>query len=426
MLPIGFWICGFLNLKFLGGAGEVGRAGILLDGRKRILLDYGIKLDHKTEYPHPAGKVDAFILSHAHLDHSGYAPTLYNAAFPVAHGTAPTRELSELLIEDSIKINRSQRSGQHFFRRELKSFLNKYVSHGFGTEFPIGEYKVSLHDAGHISGSAITVIENPEGRRLMYTGDFKSEHQLLQHGAEDVKCDILITEATYALREHPDREELVAKFVHGVQEVIGAGGVVLLPVFAVGRAQEMLALLESNGLAEIAYIDGMARAATEIVMRHPKFIDNSDLLRSAIGSVGWVDSQKDRGKALAGGSIILTTAGMLSGGPVLNYIMKLPAASKIFLTGYQAERTNGRKLMEGNPLEIDGRRVRISTPWEFYDFSAHAGKSDLYNYIKRSDPETVICVHGDSESASSLADGLRLEGFDAHAPKIGDSISVEF
>ncbi len=415
-----------MDIRFLGGAGEVGRAGILLEGTKRILLDYGIKLDHKTEYPLPAGKVDAFVLSHAHLDHSGYAPALYNTGFPMAIGTAPTRDLTELLIEDSIKINRIQRTGQHFFKRELKSFLNNYVAAKFSDSIDVGEYTVTLRDAGHISGSALSLIENNKGRKLMYTGDFKLSPQLLQHGADMVESNILITESTYAIDEHPDRDELVKKLASDIREVIGSGGIALLPAFAVGRAQEILAILEKEGLADRAYIDGMARAATEIVMRYPHEIDDSDLLGRAIGNVGWIDNNNDRKKAMRGGSIIVTTAGMLTGGPVLNYITRLNRNSKIFLTGYQVEGTNGRNLVEHKPLVIDGKHVRIQTPFEFYDFSAHCGKSDLYKYIRETNPETVICVHGDRDNSKNLAENLRLEGFEAHAPQIGEKIEVDF
>ncbi len=415
-----------MDIRFLGGAGEVGRAGILLEGSKRLLFDYGIKLDHKTEYPLPAGKVDAIMLSHAHLDHSGYVPFLYNNGFPVAIGTAPTRDLSELLIEDSIKINRIQRTGQHFFRRELKSFLNNYIPRKFSEPMDFGEYTITLRDAGHISGSALTHIENKAGRTLMYTGDFKLSPQLLQHGADLVESDILITESTYAVKDHPDREDLLKKFTSDIKETIGAGGIALLPVFAVGRAQEMIAVLEKEGLADAAFIDGMARAATEIVMRYPHEIDDSELLGRAMGSVGWIDNNNDRKKALRGGSIIVTTAGMLTGGPVLNYITRLNRNSKIFITGYQVEGTNGRNLIDNKPLTIDGKHVRIHTPFDFYDFSAHAGKSDLYEYIRKTKPETIICVHGDNENSKNLADSLRMEGFEAYSPQVGDKIEVDF
>ncbi len=416
----------FLNIRFLGGAGEVGRSGFLLEGSKRILLDYGIKLDHKTEYPLEPGNVDAFILSHAHLDHSGYSPALYGSSFPAAIGTAPTRDLSELLIEDSLKINKLQKTGQKFFKRELRALLNNYGAYRYGDRVDVGEFAVSLHDAGHISGSAMTLIENRKGRKLLYTGDFKPTPQTLHRGAEAVKSDILITESTYAMQDHPDREALKRKFVDNVREVLDSNGIALIPVFAVGRSQEILAILEEEGLAERAFIDGMAKAATEIAMDYYWFIDRPELLQKAMSSVRWIGNQQDRQRALQGGTIILTTAGMLNGGPVLNYITKLNRNSRIFLTGYQVERTNGRNLMEGRPLEIDNRSVRIKTPWSFYDFSAHAGRSDLYDYIRKSEPETVICVHGDRDNSSRMSEELKLEGFDAIAPRIGDKISIDF
>ncbi len=415
-----------MNIRFLGGAGEVGRSGFLIEGSKNILLDYGIKLDHKTEYPAEPGRVDAFVLSHAHLDHSGYSPALYDASFPVAIGTAPTRDLSELLIEDSIKINRLQKGPQKFFKRELKSFLNSYVPYKYGDTAEVGEYSITLRNAGHITGSALSVIEGRNGKKLMYTGDFKPTPQVLHRGADTVKCDILITESTYATKDHPDRDVLRKQFIDDVKAVLDADGIALLPVFAVGRAQEMLAMLQEEGLAGKAFIDGMAKAATEIVMNYHAFIDNPDTLAKAIRNVGWVDNPRSRQRALTGGSIILTTAGMLTGGPVLNYITRLNKNSKIFLTGYQVERTNGRNLMEGKPLEIDNRSVRIKTPFAFYDFSAHAGRSDLFEYIRKAGPETVICVHGDHENSRTMAEELKLEGFDAHAPRIGDRLQLDF
>ena len=109
-------------------------------------------------------------------------------------------------------------------------------------------------------------------------------------------------------------------------------------------------------------------------MQHPQYIDNESILVKAMQRVNWVDSSSERSRAIGGGNIILTTAGMLSGGPVLNYITQLNPQSKIFLTGYQVEGTNGRKLMEGKPLVIDGRQFHVNVPWTFYDFSAQSDK----------------------------------------------------
>jgi putative mRNA 3-end processing factor len=416
-----------LELHFLGAAGEVGRSAILFKGTKNILFDYGIKLDHKTQYPLPAGKLDACVLSHAHIDHSGNFPFLYKDALPTTYGTEPTKELSELLIEDSMKVGKKNHQPPKFSKHELRMFLERFASYEFGNEVEIGEYKLTFYDAGHIPGSAISALEsNKSGRRLVYTGDFKLEPQAIQGSADIVKSDILVTETTYANREHPEREELTRKFVEDVRQTLDNGGTALIPTFAVGRAQELLAILHKSKLTDYVFIDGMARKATEIAMRYPEFIRNSDLLHDAIRKIVWIGSEQHRGHAVSGPGIILTTAGMLNGGPVLNYLTKLGPNSKIFLTGYQVEGTNGRKLMEGKPLIIDNRKEVIKTPWAYYDFSAHSGKSDLHEYVRKSNPELVVCVHGDQKVADEFAENLKAEGFKATVPRMGDSIKIDF
>ncbi len=416
-----------LELQFLGGASEVGRSAILFKGSKTVIMDYGIKLNHKTEYPLPAGHVDACVLSHAHIDHSGNFPFLYKEAFPTVYGTDPTRELSELLVEDSMKVGKKNHQPPKFSKHQLKDFTERFAPYEFGSEIDFYDYTITLYDAGHIPGSSVTAIESKRtGKKLVYTGDFKVEPQLIQGSADIVKSDILITETTYANREHPEREELIRKFVNDVRETLDSGGTALVPTFAVGRAQELLAILHKNKLAEYAFIDGMARKATQIAMRYPEFIRNRDVLQEAMKKVMWIGSEQHRGHAVSGPGIILTTAGMLNGGPVLNYITKLGPNSKIFLTGYQVEGTNGNKLMMGKPLNIDGRKEVVKTPWVYYDFSAHAGKSDLYEYVKKSNPETVICVHGEQKTTDAFVEDLKVMGFKAHAPRIGEVIKLDF
>jgi len=415
-----------LDIQILGAGQEVGRSGIMLRGSKNILLDYGIKVEANVEYPLPAGKVEAFVLSHAHLDHSGFSPALYHNGMPAAFGTAPTKALAELLINDAIELNKRKHNHPKFKKTELRSFLNSYTTYAYKERIEFGDYTMSLHDAGHISGSSIVRVENQKtGRRLAYTGDFKLSPQMLSSGAEVVESDVLVIESTYAIKEHPDRENLIKLFVENVKRIIENNGVALIPVFAVGRSQEVLAILEKNKLTNYTYLDGMAREATRITLEHPEFIHNADLLKTAMTKVTTLKKPHDRENALGGGGIIVTTAGMLSGGPALNYITKLNSRSMIFLTGFQAENTNGRRLLDNKPLIIDDQRVFIKTPFSFYDLSAHAGQSDLYEYVKRSDPETVICVHGDGESTLAFKDYLELEGFKAHAPALGEKIRVD-
>jgi putative mRNA 3-end processing factor len=215
------------------------------------------------------------------------------------------------------------------------------------------------------------------------------------------------------------------EFITGVKEVIDNEGVALIPVFAVGRSQEILALLYKNGLVDMTYIDGMAKKASDIALRHPTYLDNVELLQKAMERVVRVDAGKHRNAATDGGNIILTTSGMLTGGPVLNYIRKLNRNSKVFLTGYQVEGTNGRNLLDGKPLMIDGHKFVVKNPVEFFNFSAHSDKKDLHEYIKKSDPEKVICVHGSAENTEAFAQDLKLEGFDAYAPKVGDTLKFD-
>lgn len=416
-----------MELQFLGGAREVGRSGVFLKDSKNILLDYGIKVDGKTEYPLHPGRVDAYILSHAHLDHGGDSPALYSYGNPVAFGTEPTLRLAQLLIEDSMEITRRRHARKPFSKKDYSRFVSSYIPHAYGSSIELGEYSITFHDAGHISGSSITAIEKAStGRRLVYTGDFKLSAQLLHNGAETVKSDILVTESTYATREHPDRNDLIKLFMDNVKRIIDNKGVALIPAFAVGRSQEILAIIQKNRLIDYTFVDGMARKATSIALQYPNFLQNANMLKSAVEKATLIASPHEREEALRGGSIIVTTAGMLTGGPVLNYITKLNNRSMIFLTGYQAENTNGRRLLEEQPLIIDGERHFIRTPFAFYDLSAHAGQGDLYDYVKRSAPEKVVCVHGDAESTTAFKDQLELEGFEAYAPKVGDRIRLDF
>lgn len=417
-----------MHLRFLGGAQEVGRSAIMLKGDRTIMLDYGVKIDHKTEYPIGMPKMDALVISHAHLDHSGFSAAVYNDMNIPTFGTLPTMQLSTLLLEDSIKIARKEHMKAYFHKRQVRNLNSKFVSLDFGTRVHLGDFDIEFHDAGHISGSAITLVEKAHAKgnsKVVYTGDFKLSEQTLHKGAEVVKSDVLIMESTYASKNHPDRNKTIAEMVGRIKEVLDNGGNALLPVFAVGRSQEILAILQQNGLAPSTYIDGMARKATQIVINHPRFIHNNEVLASAIGECNWIEDGASRKDALNGPSVIVTTAGMLNGGPVLDYITKLNKSSHIFLTGYQVEGTNGRTLMDHGYITLDETIRKIPTPVSFHDLSAHADKKDLHEYVKRSSPNIVACVHGSIENAKQLASDLNEEGYTAYAPKLGDVIEID-
>ena len=410
-------------LKFLGAAQEVGRSAIVLKLDKTFLFDYGIKLGPDIQIPISEPNIDALILSHAHLDHSGNVPALYkDQDFPV-FGTMPTLKLSELLLKDSLNIAKKNQVKAQFNKKHLFAFMAMQKPQKYNSEFEFGNSKISFYDAGHICGSAITKIENGD-KTIVYTGDFKLSHQLLHKGAEIVKSNILITESTYAQKNHPNRDELTKQFIEKIKETLDNGGVALIPAFAVGRGQDILAMLEKNNLSSQAFLIGMIKKASGISLNHKEFLSNYELLEKAISNVEFIKGKTQRKRLLSGPGIILTTAGMLNGGPVLDYINRLPKNSHIFLTGYQVEGTNGRMLMDSGFIMQNNEKVKINTPYTFFDFSAHADKNELLEYAKRSSPETIVCIHGDRENAVALANQLKEQGFEAYAPELDETIKI--
>ncbi len=411
-------------LKFLGAAQEVGRSAILLKLDKTFLFDYGVKLDKKIQIPSEEPNIDALLLSHAHLDHSGLIPKLYKKQSFPTFGTLPTFKLSELLLKDSINIAKKEHNKLYFNKIDLTNFEMNEVTKNYGNEFNFGESKITFNNAGHVCGSSIISIKN-NNNRIVYTGDFKLKKQELHNGAEIVKSDILITESTYATKNHPNRKELVKKFIEKIKEVINNGGNALIPAFAVGRAQEILVILHKNGLTPITYVSGMIIKSSAIILNNKKFIENTELLEEAYKEVTFVKGIAEQKQVLRQPSIILTTAGMLNGGPVLNYITKLNKNSHIFLTGYQVEGTSGRMLIDSGFIMNNGEKIKINTPFTFYDFSAHADREDLLEYIDKSSPDTIICVHGDKDNAIVFANELNEKGFKAYAPKPNEIINLD-
>lgn len=412
-----------MKITFLGGSREVGRSAFLLENDKRLLLDYGIKLNSRTEYPLPfQGFIDAVVLSHAHLDHSGFVPAVYEYGNAPCFATYPTQALSALLIKDSMKIQRMNKEKSHYSKNDFRKMMNNLIPLTYNNPLNLTDHtSIMLKDAGHIPGSAITQIE-ADKKRIVYTGDFKLEETWLHKGAELIEdVDILLIESTYSEKEHPPRKKLEEEFYKETIKVLENGGNALLPSFAVGRSQELVQMLRYFDEDAKIYLDGMAKTASQIILDYPSYVKDAKALRAALESVEWVNSDRQRKKALERPSIIVTTAGLVEGGPVLRYILKLNKNSEIIFTGFQIPGTNGRRILDEHKMELNGIEQNIETPAKYMDFSAHAGRKDLFSFVKKANPEKIFCIHGDT--CVEFANDLNAEGYDAVAPKMGDSFN---
>ncbi|WP_292374890.1 MBL fold metallo-hydrolase [Methanosarcina sp. UBA411] len=409
-----------MELTFKGGCREVGRSGLLVNGE--VLLDYGIKTGDISEYPLNSMEPKVVLVSHGHLDHCGAVPNLMYQN-PEVFMTPPTAEFTFLLGKDTLKLAESTISGvSPFDLDDLQKLGRRTKKVDYEETFKTNGYRVCFYDAGHIPGASGIFLESESGESLFYTGDFNLKETRLVPGAiKFPEADTLILESTYFGEDHIPRKETEERFIESVLDTLDRGGTALIPAFAIGRTQEILMLLDAHGIQ--AYVDGMGRDVYKILKKYPEYLKAPELLDRAFGrAISVKDNQRD--SVLKKPSVIVTTAGMLNGGPVLYYLNRLykDPNSKVLLTGYQAEGTNGRLALEHRFVETREDILTLKPKVEQYDFSAHSGDSELKKVVKdfcRKGTERVFVMHG--EKTESFAQWISEEiGVDAYAPANGE------
>lgn len=384
-----------MKFNFLGGADIVGRMAMTMEGDgKNMLVEYGISPTKPPEYPLPVPKkIDHAFLTHSHLDHCGMIPAVCGKYNCELFTTPLTAEISELMMNDSLKIAKAEGYPQPYTQRDIETTMKHVVPLTFEDTIELGKLDVTFRSAGHVPGA--TMFEFQCDNSTIYSGDIHTEDQKLVLGARPRDCKNLFIEGTYGGRNHPPKEETINAFISKIDEVIDRGGKVIIPCFAVGRTQEIMLLLKNLGYD--MWVDGMGRSVTNLFLEYPEYIRNAKSLKAAKRVFNEVRNNSMRKKAVDG-QIIVTTGGMLDGGPVLTYLRTLKDDPKnaILLVGYQAEDTNGRMLMEQGCINLDGEIVKVACELQKFDFSAHAGHDQIVEFIRACDPENVIIMHSET------------------------------
>jgi len=418
-----------MEVKVLGAARQVGRSAFLVShGNSKVILDYGALTTKEPGFPmHVQPKsVDALLLSHAHLDHSGVAPILFLGGNVKLHCTPVTADLSNVLIEDFIKI-----SGPYlpFEFIDLMAMNKSTVNHPYGESFQVKDFTVTFYDAGHIPGSSIIAVE-AGGRRLVYTGDINGgDTELLNPASRSVgEANMVITESTYATADHPARQAVERDFVDYANSVVERGGVLLAPAFSVGRAQELALTLQRHGFKHPVGMDGMALKVNEILIRNQEYLKDPAFFRRTLEHLERVTGWNQRRNFIKRPGVIISPAGMLVGGASIFYNQHLSMGEKngIAIVSFQVPGTPGRTLLDRGLTLINGKPVKVKAEVRRFDFSSHSGKKELHSDLKsiKGNPK-FMTVHGEEESCLQLARDLHDEmGAEAFAPKVGETFEV--
>jgi len=448
-----------MKISFLGGAHEVGGSCIFLKiYNKNILLDSGIRQsaskdplpDFRTiqEY----GGIDAIIISHAHLDHIGSLP-LISKEYPNAriYANNMTKDLMKVLLYDSLKImNNREAEIPLYAEQDVENMLNRVFTINYSVDFPIFEDVVlTFYIAGHIAGASCVYITTPEGS-LFYSGDFSIFSQRSVEGLKVPKLrpDAAIFETTYGDRLHSNREVEEERLIELVRECEMNKGKMLIPAFALGRAQEILLILQKAINKKIIkniniYVDGMIKDINRVYKFNPLYLKNSLAKKILRGiepfyheNIIPVDKRELREKIAEDKEpyIIVSSSGMITGGPSQYYAEKLASLENgyIVITGYQDEESPGRKLLNlleseesERKLEVNGKIIPVRCRVEKVGLSAHGDKGEIKSLINLLSPINIFLVHGDGDVIESFAQEISSEVRGRiYAPKSGEGYEI--
>ena len=455
-------------MKFqpLGGANEIGASSTLIEiENSRILVDVGMRMGPGQNAPIPdfpdfnkVGIPDAVLLTHAHTDHTGALPVLHNmlSADVKIYCTPATKAITKVLLEDSARRMEREKHEKgktpKYVLKDVKAVLKRMETVGWLKIEVCPGVTATWIPAGHILGAAMIHIEGKEGS-ILITGDVSATNQLTIPGMAEklpYQPDIMVMESTYGNRQHKDRIAQTASLVSDVAAVIQKGGKVLIPAFAVGRSQEVILILkqamERRQIPEFpVYVDGMVRDVNRI------YSDFAQELSPALKRKAERDEhifysdviqpvrQGTQCQEILSGEpcCIIASSGMLIGGKSVAYAKALvrDPNNLIAITGYQAEGTPGRALLDcvkaGEPADTlwepkGCEPLRVQCEVKRYSLSAHADRNELRTLVENVQPRTLFLVHGDQGARKALSKSIRqaCPAVDVKLPKNGQAYTI--
>jgi len=458
-----------MKITFCGAAETVtGSCHLVHVGGLRILLDCGLfqggreRSDLNREpFPFDPREIDLVLLSHAHLDHAGRLPLLVQRGFSGhIHCTQPTAEIAKLMLADSAHLQmeeasyrarKAKRRGETaepplYDMDDVLRCADRFrpIS-AYGEELALND-RVSavFHDAGHILGSAAIELRTPDGN-LLFSGDLGNRHQpIVRDPCRPPKSDVLLIESTYGDRCHRSMEDTVAEFREAIETVIPAGGNLLIPTFALERAQEVLyeifLLWKARDLPRCRiFLDSpLAISTTRVFARYPDYFDveGQALFANSPNPFDFMplrysqttDESKEINRS-SRGNILIAGSGMCTGGRILHHLRHnlWHKDSGVLFVGYQAVGTLGRRIVEGaDTVRIFGEEIRVGAKiWTTNGFSSHADQPILLDWIGQASPKHLVLVHGEDDTLDAFASRIRADlSIDANVAKLGETIEL--
>ncbi len=457
-----------VSLLTLGGFGQVGRSCMLLSTQEsKVLIDCGVNPGAQNpvdSFPRldwintTLDDLDAVVVGHAHLDHTGFLPVLckYGYKGPI-YCTEPTLPMMNLIQLDAIKVASAQGKTPMYAERDVRQIMRQAITLPYGSVTDISpDIKLVLANAGHILGSALCHFHIGNGvHNFVYSGDIKFAKSILFEAANSKfpRVETLLIESTYGAKEdiQPSRQEVESTFINAVNKTLHDGGKVLIPIPAVGRAQEIMMVIDKymkqgQIIEAPVFTEGMISEASAIHEAHPEYLawelrqkiletDDNPFDSQYFTNVEHPDAREEALREDSPG-IILATSGMLEGGPVLEYFRNVAPdkTNKILFVSYQVNGTMGRRVLDGaRQISLLGREgkveaVNINCGIEKLDgFSGHSDYNQLMSFVQKLRPKLkrVLVNHGERRKSENLALNIRrMFKVPAHYPQIQEAIKL--